>query len=234
MMTFSLKFVPRTPAGQAPATPSPYIDAQTVWLERYGSYIQQAFNWRLLAILESIALCAAVFGLIYIGSQSKYVPYVVAVDKIGLPIGVKIADHADTPDDRLVRAQLANWIETARAVTTDPEAEKQNIDRVYAMVAAQSEAKTYLDAWYSGGHSPFDEARAGTVDVHIAWLLPSTPQSWQVQWSETIRDAKGDAVSTEQWAATIGVAIAPPQDESTILKNPLGLYITSLSWVRKL
>jgi type IV secretory pathway TrbF-like protein len=213
---------------------TPYLDAQKVWLERYGSHVQQAFNWRLLALLQAIALCAAVFGLIYVACQSKYVPYVVAVDKIGLPIGVKIADHAETPDDRIVRAQLANWVETARSVITDAQAEKQNINRIYALIAPGSPARTYLDSWYSNGHSPFDEAKSKTVTVQVAWVLPITPQSWQVQWSETLRNDRGEVSASEQWVATIGVDFHTPKDDATLLQNPLGLYITSLSWVRKL
>jgi type IV secretion system protein TrbF len=213
---------------------SPYMDAQNVWLERYGTYIQQAYNWRLLALLETVALCAAIFGLIYVASQSKFVPYVVAVDRIGLPIGVKIADRADKADDRIVRAQLANWIEDARSVTFDRGVEKQNINHVYAMVASESTARSYLNAWYGGGHSPYDLAKTKTVSVQIAWVLPISSQSWQAQWAETIRNDRGDVTSTEQWVGTIGVAIHPPQDDATILQNPLGLYITSLNWARKL
>ncbi|HZZ65956.1 MAG TPA: VirB8/TrbF family protein [Candidatus Baltobacteraceae bacterium] len=216
------------------APSSPYLDAQNVWLERYGSYIRQAYNWRLLAILQAVALIAAIFGLIYVATQSKFIPYVVAVDRIGLPVGVKIADHSSRPDDRIVRAQIANFIETARSVTTDAEVQKQNLDHVYALVAPQSAARSYLDSWYANGHSPFDVAQAKTVNVHIAWVLPISSQSWQAQWSETIRDNRGQVSATEQWVGTISVAFRDPTDEATILQNPIGLYVTSISWTRKL
>lgn len=213
---------------------SPFVDAQNLWLERYGTYIQQAHNWRLLALLEAIALCVAIFGLVYAALQSKYVPYVVAVDKIGLPIGVKIADRAEKTDDRIVRAQLANWLEAARSLTFDPQVEKENIDHVYAMVPPQSEARNYLNAWYSGGHSPFLLAKSKTISIQIAWMLPISAQSWQVQWSETVRDERGGVTATEQWVGTIGTAFHTPTDDATLLRNPLGLYITSLSWTRKI
>ncbi len=61
----------------------PYTDARGAWMERYGTYVQQAYNWRLIAMLEAVSLVIAVVGIIYLASQTKFVPYVVAIDKIG-------------------------------------------------------------------------------------------------------------------------------------------------------
>jgi type IV secretory pathway TrbF-like protein len=123
------------------APESPYLNAQNVWLERYGHFIQQAYNWRLIAMLEAVALIVGVFGLIYVASQTKFVPYIVDVNKEGLPINVHIADQGSTIDQRVVHAELASWISNARSVVTDRIVEKQNIDGVYSMIADNSPAR---------------------------------------------------------------------------------------------
>jgi type IV secretion system protein VirB5 len=215
-------------------TGNAYIDASTVWLERYGSYVQQAYNWRLVAILEAIAIIVSILGLECVAAQTKFIPYVVAVDKIGEPIGVRVADHIDGVDPRVVRAQLANWIADARGVVTDRIVEKANLDDVYAMIQNGTEARGYLDTWYTGGHSPFDLARTETVTTSIDSMLPISPTTWQIQWTETARNPQGLVISTQQWAGSFGVAIHPPNDEATILRNPLGVYITTLNWTKKL
>ena len=215
-------------------TGNPYTDASAVWIERYGSYLQQAYNWRLIAILEAIGIIVAILALGYVAAQSKFVPYVVAIDKLGLPVGVQISDHAEPVDTRVVRAQLANWISNARSVVTDRVVEKSNLDQVYAMIENGSAARGYLDSWYTGGHSPFDTARNQTVATSIDSMLPISPTTWQVQWTETIRNLAGQVVATQQWAGTIGVTINPPTDEATIFHNPLGVYITTLDWTKKI
>lgn len=218
----------------ATSTGNAYTDAQTVWLERYGSYLQQAYNWRLIAILEAIGIIVAVLALAYVGAQSKFVPYVVAVDKIGVPVGVQIADRASPVDTRVVKAQIANFIVNARSVVVDRVVEKQYIDNTYAMIANGSEARGYLDSWYTSGHSPFDLARNQTTSIAIDSLLPISPTTWQAQWTETVRNLGGVVVGTEQWVGSIGVAVHPPNDEATIFRNPLGVYVTSLNWTKKL
>jgi type IV secretion system protein VirB5 len=213
----------------------PYLEARAAWVERYGTYVQQAYNWRLLAILESIALIAAIVGLIFVSSQSKLVPYVVAIDKIGAPIAVRPADRASTIDQRVVRAQLSNWIVNARSVVSDRLVEIQYLDNVYALVATDSSAKGFMDSWYpANGRSPFDRARTETDSVAINTILPISPTSYELQWTETIRDLRGRVTATQTWAGTATIAFQPSENEASILKNPLGLYITSIDWTEKL
>jgi type IV secretion system protein VirB5 len=213
---------------------NPYLNAQNVWLERYGHFIQQAYNWRLIAMLEAVALIIGVFGLIYVANQTKFVPYIVDVNKEGLPINVHIADQGSSIDQRVVHAELATWVTNARSVVTDRIVEKQNIDGVYALIAQDSAARGYLDQYYPvGGHSPFDRAAKQTVAVNITAILPVSNQSYIVQWTETIRDLGGRVTSTQNWEASISVAFTPPTSEDQVIRNPIGLFITSVNWTQK-
>jgi type IV secretion system protein VirB5 len=217
------------------ASENPYLQARGAWIERYGSYVAQAYNWRLIAVLESLALITAIVGLIYLAGQSKFVPYVVAVDKVGLALGVRPAEAAGGRDQRVVHAQIANFIANARSVVTDRIVEKANIEAVYAMVPQEQPARGYLDSWYPT-HDPFGRMRHGTVQVQVSAILPVSNASYTVQWVETIRNFRGDVAGTETWEATLGIAFNPPKDgdEATIVANPLGLYVTSLNWTKKL
>jgi type IV secretion system protein VirB5 len=219
----------------AEPTGDPYLDARNAWNERYGSYIAQAYNWRLLALLEAIALVTAIVGLIYVATQTKFVPYVVAIDKVGTAIAVAPADRASSVDQRVVRAQLANWIVLARSVVLDRIVELRNLQDLYALVAPASPALGFLDSWYpQEGHSPLDLAKKETVQVNVNAILQISPTSYEMQWTETIRDLHGKVTGTETWDATAQIAFRPPDDEATILRNPLGLYITSIDWTQKL
>jgi type IV secretion system protein TrbF len=212
---------------------NPYLQARGVWIERYGSYISQAYNWRLIAILESIALITAMIGLIYVAGQSKFVPYIVAVDKVGMALGVRPAERSGVMDERVVHAEIANFIVNARSVVADRIQEKSNIDAVYGMVLPDSLAHGYLESWYPT-HSPFQRMQHGTDQVSVTAILPVSPTSYTVQWTETMHDPHGNVVGTETWEGTMAIAFTPPTDEATILANPLGLYVTSLNWTKKI
>jgi type IV secretion system protein TrbF len=228
-----LKSSPK-PQAEGPSG-DPYVDARHAWNERYGTYIQQAYNWRLVALLEAVGLIVAIAGLIAIATQTRLVPYVVAIDKIGTAIAVQPADRASAIDPRVVRAQLANWIVLARSVVTDRIVELNNLHDLYLMVSPDSSAHGYLDDWYpANGHSPFDRAKTQTVDVSVNAIVPISPSSYEMQWTETIRDLHGKVIGTETWEATAQIAFRAPSDEATILKNPLGLYITSINWTKKI
>ena len=51
-----------------------------------------------------------VAGITYVGSQSKYVPYVIEVDRLGEAVAVGRAQLAAPADPRVVRASLASFI----------------------------------------------------------------------------------------------------------------------------
>ena len=54
-----------------------YLDTRREWNERYGSYIAQARNWRLVAIGSLCVSAIACGGLAYVAGQSKITPYIV-------------------------------------------------------------------------------------------------------------------------------------------------------------
>ena len=210
---------------------SPFVAAKREWNERYGDYIAQAKNWRLAAIFSLMVSTILAAGTIWLAGQSKLVPYVVEVDKLGASIAVARADRATTPDQSIVRAQLASWISDARTVSSDPVIERSTLTRVYSLIGTT--AKPYLDDWYST-HSPFVAGAAHTVAVKIDAVLPQSAATYQVQWTEEQRDRDGSNPVTTHWETQLTVGFHPPTDEATILRNPMGIYVTQLSWTQHL
>lgn len=205
----------------------PYFDARREWNERYGSYIARARNWRIAAILSLAVNVMLSGGAIWLGSQSKVVPYVVEVDKLGQAAAVGKADAATPLDRRIVKAQLASWIVNVRSVSADPVAEKASLARAYAMV--DTSGTQALDDYYRG-HSPFDVGGHETVACSIDAVLPISDTSYQVQWTEEDRDLQGRLVDTSHWQASLEIRVSLPSDEATLLRNPLGIYVHSVSW----
>jgi type IV secretory pathway TrbF-like protein len=218
------------PAAAAQAVlDTPYLAARREWNERYGDYIARARNWRWAAFGALAVSLVLAIGVAWQAVQSKVVPYVVEVDKLGDAVAVARADRAAPTDMRVVKAQLAAWIVDVRSISSDPLAQKGALARSYALTAAT--ATIFLNDYYRQ-HSPFGQPR--TVAVSVDAALPISKQTYQIQWSEDARDPQGRDLGTTHWIASLTVAFDPPTDERGILSNPLGLYITAISWTQRL
>ncbi len=212
---------------------SVYLEARREWNERYGEYIAREHAWKCGFFIMGVIsiICAA--GMAYGNSQCKLVPYVVAIDKLGAAVGVQRADIAAKPDRRVIRAQLARWIENVRSVYQDAGAERNNIEIAYAMLRRTDPAFVNLND-YLAKHDPFERAKSEGVTVEIGSVIPVTDKTWGVQWKETTHSGKGEPISNLEYQANLTIAINPPTSEALLLRNPMGIYIKNFDWSERL
>ena len=209
-----------------------YLAAQREWNERYGSYIAQANAWRLTALASLGVAFVAVAGVVWIGAQNRIVPYVVQTDRLGDAIAISRADISPPADPRLIRAQLARWVNGVRSVYMEVAAEKHVITEAYAMIDRDAAGAQALNDWFSN-NDPFKRARDETVAIAVESVLPLSGDTWRVEWREDKRARQGEKAPPEQWQATITISVNPPSDDATILVNPTGLYVEAFNWSRR-
>lgn len=212
-----------------------YLNARREWNERYGDYIARARAWRRAAMAALLVAAIAVGGLVWIGSQSKIVPYIVQIDKEGVAVAVQPATEARgiQDQDRIVKAILARWIVDLRTVTPDVHLEESAIKTVYAHLNRNEPAEGEVNGYFSH-NNPFKRAAKELVDVEILSVLQVSPQTWQVEWNETERDRQGHVTRAKRMKAMVTVEIVPPETERTIRDNPLGLYVKNVNWTEEL
>lgn len=212
---------------------SPYLAARQEWNERYGSYIAQAYAWRLTAIIALIIAALATGGMVMIASKSQVVPYVIKVDKLGTAVAVERADRAEEPDEAVIVAQLARWVSAVRSVYVDASAQRTLVREGYAMINRNGGAFGALND-YMRINNPFERARTETVAVEVESVLPISDDSWRLEWREDVRGRDGAQISSNQYQATVNISFNPPGDEATLRINPSGLYINAFHWARRL
>lgn len=212
---------------------NPYLDGRREWLERYGSYISRAAQWRMACLICLMLLGLSIGGNILQASQVKSVPYIIEVDKLGKSAVVARADQASSTPLRLIQADIASFITDWRTVTADIELQKQMIQRLSYFVAYS--AKGVLKEWFAT-HNPYETAKSGKlVQVEIKNLpLPLSKDSYHIAWTETVRSHTGATLEQSAYEATVSIMINPPTSEAALLRNPGGVYITSLSASRVL
>jgi type IV secretory pathway TrbF-like protein len=220
-----------SPLEEAPQ--NPYLAARREWNERYGEYIARAHAWRLTAFLALGLALIAVGGLAYLAVQNRVVPYIVAVDKLGAPVAVSDAERAAPADTRIVRAMLARFIVNLRSVYADAAAQRRAIEDAYALLSAADPATHLINSYYREQY-PFDRARSETVSVEIRSVLPISERTWQIEWEEVLRSRSGEEKKRLHMLAAATIALAPPQDEGTLLRNPIGLYVQEINWSQQM
>jgi type IV secretion system protein TrbF len=215
------------------ATENPYLAARKEWDERYGDLITRARNWRAAAFLALAVLVVETGGLIALAMKTKVVPYVVAVDNLGRVVASGVAEQAAVADDKLKRAALLQWVGDLRTVTSDGVSQRKAIDRVYAMIARSSPAQVQVSEFYRGD-PPHRRAQTQMVSVDVKAVYASSEKTYEVEWVETARGLGGDVQSEQRWKGSFTIAVNPPTDERLVRMNPLGVYVTNVSWSRVL
>ncbi len=114
-------------------------------------------------------------GIVCLTTRSRYISYVVEVDKLGYGLTVPRPLVPSTEPgliERMERYEVASFIRDARAVSSDPGAEQHMLDDLLAH--ARGAANKFLDAYYHSDnflHNPFKIAEHKTVAVQIDSIL---------------------------------------------------------------
>jgi len=219
---------------------NPYLSARRTWNEHMGDMAASRQTWQMLGLLAMLIALAGVGGMIYIGSQSKFIPYVVEVDKLGQTLAVSPVDRARGVDSRVVHAAVANFVQSARMVSPDVALQRKAIFAVYAMLSADDPATAKMNE-YMNGHadaSPFKRAEREMVSTEIVSVIAQTLQTWQVDWIETVRDRQG-VVKQKPYPMRALVTIhmvEPSRDvnEAQLRNNPLGIFVSDFAWSKQL
>jgi type IV secretion system protein VirB5 len=164
------------------------------------------------------------------------VPYVVEVNKNSEALSVAPAQRAADADVRVVHASVASFISDIRMVTPDVALQRKAVYHLYSMLSAKDAATTKANDWLNGNEdsSPFKRAEKETVSIEISSVIPQTPDTWQVDWIETVRDrqgvVKGQPFMMRALVTVYTVQTTPQTTEEQIRNNPLGVYVSDFSW----
>mgnify|MGYP003460895340 CR=1 FL=1 len=209
---------------------NPYLSGRRSWNDHMESVAASRNMWQILAILSLMITLAAVGGIIHIGSQSKFIPYVVQIDHLGEAIAVSRADMAAPADPRVIHASVASFINDLRMVTPDIALQRRAIFRAYA--------KT--NVWLNGTDlsSPFKRAANETVNIEIVSVIPQSPETWQVIWRELVYDRQGHPKEPpfimRALLTIYSIDSTANTTEEQIRNNPLGSYVRDYSWAKQI
>ena len=153
-------------------TPPEVLRGRYEFTRQFSDLAKGKRNWQWAAALSLALLGLAVAGLVALATQSRVVPYVVEVDRVGRAEAIAPADAATVAEDRVVVAALSSFVSNIRTVYADPVAQRDAVYRAYAHVAG--DARDFLEGYFS---DPQNDPRRLGKDfrraVEVTAVLPS-------------------------------------------------------------
>lgn len=207
---------------------SSYMRAKQVWDVRLGTAHSQASHWRWMAfgLLAIVAILCA--GLVYVGSQSKIVPYVVEIGGNGQINGInKATEKSYIPTQEITKYAIRNFIQSVRSLPSDPVVARSNLESSYHFLTPRG--ASILNGLFTKDN-PVAEFGKKTRSLHVDTVLPISDNTYQAEWSEIEYDAAGVRTSIQVLHGAFTVVHQAPTTEETVRKNPLGIYIDNFSW----
>jgi type IV secretion system protein TrbF len=216
--------------GRSPIPETPFQRAGQLWDDRIGSARVQARNWRLMAF-GCLGLTTALSGgLLWQSLQSRVVPYVVEVDKLGEPRAVTAAEAGYRPTDPQIAWFLGRFITSVRSVSLDPVLMRQDWLSAYDFTTRRG--AVFLGD-YARSADPFGHVGERTVSVQVTSVVRASDRSFQVKWIETSYE-RGAQTGSAHWTGILTVVLKPPASADALRRNPLGLYVDAVDWSREL
>lgn len=212
------------------AITSPYNKAKEAWDQRVGSARVQAYNWRLIAF-SAIGLAAlSMMGNIYLGSQTKVMPFVVELKATGETNVLGNAATLSTQStENAAKFFISRFIMLAREIPADAVLIKRNMEKLFQLVSMQGKS---LLAEQFKDQSPAKEFQEKNRSLKIASVLAISEGVYQVDWYEAEYDKNGQKIAEYPMRGTFKIAWLKPQTEEQIQENPLGIFVDYFSWTK--
>ena len=199
-------------------------------LQKSNSFLKRVVLFLLLII--TIAVCF----LGYLGSLSKTDLAVIHTSGNNEIINASMARPLNNVSSTgLSTYFIEQFVENARAVSVDQIV--NNSMRIEAFSYLQGQAyksfKQYLMA-----NNPSEISKDSFVEITINSVLPNvggSTNTTQISWTETKRsNDTNEIVSSNKYTAQLSFRLdfASPSNEVIRQYNPLGFYITNITWTR--
>jgi type IV secretion system protein VirB5 len=209
---------------------NPILAGRGAFAGAFGDLARAKRSWQVVALGLLAVLAVVVVGYVRLAEQARITPYVIEVDKLGRALAIGPAERTAETDPRIVEATLSLFVRNVRAVSSDAVMERELLYRGYAH--ALGRARDFLDAHFSSPeHDPRLLGRSLTRAVEIDAILPVPGSAvWRVQWTEHERPVSAGLASDSAWEGYLTVTIRRPKLVSALEENPLGIYVSDMTW----
>ena len=209
---------------------SPAIRAARKWDEREGEIIVQNYNLRRLLVGMLAVVMVLTVGLVYKSLSSNVMPYIVEVDMTTgavRNVGTVEASKHYQPAEEIYKYFLSKFLKNTREMPLDPVVYKENLSTAYGFLTknAAKKLQTMLKS-----EKTTEKFGHQTVQINISTILPMEGgHSYQIRWNEEVFTIGTGEKKVTPYSGIFTIQQIKSEDESQILINPLGMYISDNS-----
>lgn len=209
---------------------NPYLNGKLVYTDYLGSLIGNRNIWIATALLSISLSLVLTCGIVYIGSQSKYIPYVIEVDKLGnvQNLGAINPSADNMQDPRIINLMLNDIVVDLRTVSVDNELTTLRLAKLYSKLTDRHPAKTKINEFFQNDkNNPYLRNQKETVSIIVQSILRTTNTTYTIEWTEYTRNLKGEVIFTDYYKGvfTIEFMDVSQKNFDELLNNPAGLYL---------
>ena len=215
---------------------NPYLRGKRIWRDYIAAPIASRNLWLVVALLSLVTSLASIAGIIYIGSQSKFIPYVIEVDKLGRSQYMGTIPQYDSfRNPKIINVMLNDFISDFRTVSSDREIEAKFLARLYSKLKNNSQAHAKVGLYFTENNeknNPFIRSQVQTVQVIINSILATTKNTYAVEWKEVTRESgTGKIIDESRYKSYVTIEFIDTQmaNFDILINNPLGLYVTDFT-----
>ena len=202
--------------------------------DRYANLLAQNHNLRrfLYAALWGIVILSCT--LAYMSTKSAYIPFYVGIDsETGMAKAIGPAtEYKYVPKEAEEKYFLADFIKKVRTVSLDPVAYRVNRDEASYFLTSSAANKMNGMLQQEKFLANLGE-RTVQPNILVVQQMAGAKNTYQVRWVEDIYSLSGTDRRSVNMSGIFTFEFSPPKDERVLKVNPLGIYITDLSWSKE-
>lgn len=213
--------------GRDPIGNSPDVALQKgrrEWFERVGSPTVEKSRYFVMFVLLSILTIALVIALISMMPLNRTVPYMVQVDKnSGMVTSRPVRAEEFKPGQPEQQYFIVQWVR--HLLELDPYVTERNLADAYQLTRGKA-IEEFTD--FINKTQPIKRVKTNTSltrSVNVRSVSFVDAGSAMVRVSTEERQL-GQEVVIKNYVITVHYTMSPPQTESEIIKNPIGIFIT--------
>ena len=210
---------------------SPAARAARKWDEREGEIIVQNYNLRRLLVGLLTVIIFLTVGLVYKSLSTNVMPYIVEVDTTTgavRNVGTIEASRNYQAGESVYKYFLSKFLKNTREMPLDPVVYKENLATAYGFLTKNAAMKLQTMLKSEKATEKFGHQ---TVQINISTILAMEGgHSYQIRWNEEVFTIGTGDKKVTPYSGIFTIQIIKSDDESQLLINPLGMYISDFSW----
>lgn len=207
-----------------------YMKALKGYYDRYGKEVTEKKFWRLACFITIFCCFCSNLGTIWIGMQSKVVPYIVRADSNGAVISVDKVDKQPDADEKVKEHYLWRIIKNIRTLPKDMIIYRQNWEEAYCFLSREVTNKINDMALAENHREKLKQGFTTQLNLTSVSKIAGQANTYQVRWEEKSYDTSGNVLNQKNFEAIFVIDRIHELAEEIVYVNPLGIIVKDFTW----